>query len=193
MDYTKEYFEQYLYCDEHSPSGLRWKIDRLWGRKLSRVKIKAGEVAGSLRDNGYWFIKLNYKYHAAHRVVMALHGRDTQLDVDHKDGLGAGNIVENLRAVETKINTRNGVKRCSNTSGVTGVGWEYNTSRKCGRKPILYAVAQWATLDGKRGYKCFRVDRLGLLPAFKLACEHRAKMIEELNAQGAGYTDRHGK
>jgi hypothetical protein len=31
------------------------------------------------------------------------------------------------------------------------------------------------------------------MPAFKAAVEYRRKMIEELNAQGAGYTEDHGK
>jgi hypothetical protein len=41
--------------------------------------------------------------------------------------------------------------------------------------------------------KKFSVKKLGLLPAFKAAVECRRKMIEELNGQGAGYTENHGK
>lgn len=41
--------------------------------------------------------------------------------------------------------------------------------------------------------KKFSVLKLGLLPAFRDAVMYRRKMIEELNAQGAGYTENHGK
>lgn len=29
--------------------------------------------------------------------------------------------------------------------------------------------------------------------AFRLACDYRVRMIEELNSDGAGYTEHHGK
>lgn len=77
-----------------------------------------------------------------------------------------------------------------NQSGVTGVKLQENTDRK--GQPYYYYVAFWRNLDGTESHKCFSVSKIGDSEAFRLACEYRAKMIEELNAQGAGYTERHG-
>jgi hypothetical protein len=38
----------------------------------------------------------------------------------------------------------------------------------------------------------FSISKLGNDEAFRQACEYRAKMIAELNEQGANYTERHG-
>jgi hypothetical protein len=54
-------------------------------------------------------------------------------------------------------------------------------------------IAQWYELNGKHRSKRFSINKLGIMVAFRDAVIHRQKMIEELNAQGAGYTSRHGK
>lgn len=55
-----------------------------------------------------------------------------------------------------------------------------------------YYVAHWCDIDGEYQGKYFSIDKLGESEAFRLACEYRQQRIEELNAQGAGYTARHG-
>ena len=67
-----------------------------------------------------------------------------------------------------------------------GVTWYYNDTGG------TRSIAWWN--DGERVCsKSFPVKKYGVLPAFKLAVDYREKMIAELNAQGAGYTENHGK
>lgn len=102
--------------------------------------------------------------------------------VDNDKGYEEGN----LRWATSAEQMRNRRKYTNNTSGVCGVSW--------GRSPngTLLALASWKEGD-KRRTKPFLTSMHGLLPAFAMACRHREKMIEQLNKQGAGYSDKHGK
>lgn len=106
--------------------------------------------------------------------------------IDPKRGYEPGN----LRWVTLEYQQRNKRLSRKNTSGVTGVSFARGSNPK---NTDTYVVAQWRSLEGKQKAKSFSVRKLGLMPAFKAAVEYRRKMIEELNAQGAGYTENHGK
>lgn len=88
---------EWLYVDETSPSGLRWKKQRF------RSKRREGEQAGSLltktKNKKYWQVVIFKKVFKAHRLVYLLtHGSiDKNLVIDHIDGNGLNNKVENLR------------------------------------------------------------------------------------------------
>lgn len=88
----------------------------------------------------------------------------------------------NMRWLELSKQPRNQRKRNTNTSGVTGVVF-YKKNRSW--------VAEWLC-EGRHRSKSFNVEKYGHDEAFRLACEYRAKMIAELNEQGAGYTTAHG-
>ena len=109
--------------------------------------------------------------------------------IDNTRGYEPGN----LRWANSETQARNKGKSSVNTSGVNGVQF-YDHQGRNGTS-WLYVVATWYSLgtNGKAQNKKFSVKKHGLLPAFKMACEYRLKMIEELNAQGAGYTENHGK
>ena len=109
--------------------------------------------------------------------------------IDHTKGYVQGNI----RWATPTQQSRNKGMFVVNTSGVTGVQF-YDHQGRNGTS-WLYVVATWYSLgtNGKAQNKKFSVKKHGLLPAFKMACEYRIKMIEELNQQGAGYTENHGK
>ena len=114
--------------------------------------------------------------------------RDWSIErIDNKLGYVKGN----MKWAHVEQQARNKRKKVTNTSGVTGVQF-YHSGKE---NHTTYAVATWYSLgsSGKFESKKFSVRKNGLLPAFKLACEYRLKMIEELNAQGAGYTSNHGK
>ncbi len=76
--------------------------------------------------------------------------------------------------------------KSNNTSGLVGISYESDD------KGNTRVIASFS-LAGKAKNKKFSVNKHGLLPAFKMACEYRKKMMEELNTQGAGYTENHGK
>lgn len=104
-----------------------------------------------------------------------------------------GYIRGNVRWATDHQQARNKTFQVNNTSGVSGVLWD-NKVHRDRTKATLYANAVWCELEtGKQRKKCFSVKTYGLLPAFKLACEYRAAKIAELNSQGAGYSESHGK
>lgn len=104
--------------------------------------------------------------------------------IDHKNGNRTDCRLTNLRCVPQVINLRNSAKRAHNTSGVTGV--DYWKTGNAWRASVFNPVT------GKRISTTFSVNKYGD-EAFILACEAREIAMENLIAQGAGYSDRHGK
>lgn len=190
-----------FYYDESSPSCLRWKVNKYSGNNHLKVQVSVGDVVGTLTSSGkgtrkdsYYMTRSNGKRLLCHRIVWELFNgeiQDKNLMIDHIDGNTLNSKISNLRLVSRTDNMRNMRKFKINSSGVTGVKLQQNTDRK--GNPYYYQVAFWRGLDGREHHKCFSVSKFGREEAFRLACEYRAKMIEELNTQGAGYTDRHGK
>ena len=97
---------------------------------------------------------------------------------------------ENCRWALQEEQVRNVSIRSDNTSGITGVQY---ASKKVKGVIYEYWVATWNDLNGKSNRKRFSLLQYGDQKAKELAIQHRKLMIEELNAQGAGYTERHGK
>jgi hypothetical protein len=95
-----------------------------------------------------------------------------------------GYCKENCRWATNQQQSHNKKKSPRNTSGITGVS--LNRVNNCW-------VAHWTDLSGKLHRKSFAVKKYGYEEAFRLACEARQAAIAELNAQGAGYTEWHGK
>lgn len=187
-------WNEWFYYDENSPSCLRWKVDiysgggngKILGRKLA----EAGGIAGSLRNNtGYYSVRLHNKSYSCHRVIWELLYEveiPCSQHIDHIDGVKENNKVWNLRLVTSITNSRNRKLSSNNNSGCNGVAIKWNGSSWC-------CVARWKPLDSKEKSKAFSINKLGIMVAFRDAVIHRQKMIEELNSQGAGYTERHGK
>ena len=83
---------------------IRWKVPRY-------RKIKAGQVAGALRPDGYLFIGYKYENVLAHRIAWAhYHGRDSLMVMDHINGDRADNRIANLREVTFRGNRLNTVQ-----------------------------------------------------------------------------------
>lgn len=172
-----------VYYDESSPTCLRWKVVRMAGSK-GRALTSIGGVAGTRTGKRSVLCLEGVNYYAQIIVYTLCNGRVPEgYVVDHLDGDCLNNAIWNLEVKDYPTNHRNMKKSNRNTSGVTGVGLMTRGRYK-------YWVAYWK--DVKLMSKCFSVSTHGNEEAFRLACEYRAKMIEELNAQGAGYTERHG-
>ena len=187
-------FESLYYYDLTSPSGLRRKTDWLSGSDYHIVKAQVGDVAGSLAvsdRHSYYVVKVEHTSYRAHRVIWELFNGEIKQgwQVDHVDGNSLNNDIANLRCVENVTNARNQKFRSTNTSKVCGVGLLINRTKYGENR---YWKSQWNNLSGRRCAKCFSIATLGNDEAFRLACEHRTAMIEELNLAGAGYTDTHG-
>ena len=109
------------------------------------------------------------------------------MEVDHSDGNRSNNCITNLCLKISKKNARNRFRPKNNSSGVIGVQFMRNRNS-------FYWQACWTDLHtNKRRSKYFSILQLGYDRAFELACEYRVKKVEQLNAEGAGYTDRHGE
>lgn len=107
-----------FYYDETSPSCLRWAVNR------GRVKI--GDVAGSLNNNGYWVVNTGGKGYCVHRIIMhILEGfpLNSPDEVDHINRNRSLNKRCNLRVVSKSVNMKNIGLMKSNKSGVAGVHW----------------------------------------------------------------------
>lgn len=173
----------YVYYDPSSPTGLRWKVARpgRWG-------IKAGDVAGCIINaNTYphWQVVISQRFYLAHRAVWELcHGAPppADMEIDHIDGNGLNNDIENLRVVTRAINGRNLKRHGRNVSGVTGVSYA--------KRDNAY-LACYYDLNGKRRFKHFGCSRFGPEKALQMAISWRMEKMAELNSLGAGYTERH--
>lgn len=173
-----------VYYDETSTTGLRWKVGRVCP-KMNRRVTKIGAEAGSKKGKRS-VLTIDKQSYYSYRIVYTICKGPIPdgMEVDHLDGDCTNNAIWNLELKDSPRNNRNMKKSGRNTSGVTGVS--HMNSKGC-----EYWVAYW--VDGKLKAKCFNIAKLGEEEAFQQACEHRARMIAELNEQGAGYTDRHGK
>lgn len=187
-------FEDYFYYDETSPTCLRWKVDIYTGEFKSVKIVSAGDVAGCFQKhkNGKpkcCKVGLQSREYFVHRIIWQIfYGEITSKKViDHLNGNPWDNRISNLKVKTQRQNCQNTRIRKDNSSGVCGVFW----SNK-GYEGATFAIANWQCPVKGNKTKSFSVRKYGLLPAFKMAFLFRKMKIEELNAAGEVYTDRHG-
>ena len=118
---TKEFLESRL--DYGSETGrFYWKISK--GGK------KAGDIAGSVNDQGYVLIRVLGEIYRAHRLAwIIMTGEIPDGEIDHIDGDRSNNRWDNLRLVDRKQNKQNLGKPVNNKSGHIGVMW-YKAGQK---------------------------------------------------------------
>lgn len=186
-------WSDYFYYDETSPTCLRWKVDRYSGRDYKTIKIHAGDVAGSnVFKKGVprgSRVMLDWKTLGVHRIIWEMFNGEIPegMLIDHLDGNPHNNVLSNLSCKTCAGNSRNRKRQVNNKTGLSGVSIVSNGKGK------FYVSASWKTLEGKTKQKCFSIEKLGESLALEMAKEYRNKAIEEINSQGAGYTERHGK
>lgn len=101
----------------------------------SRVgsKVVVGAEAGTTKtENGltYVGIGLDYKMYKAHRLVwLYVNGSWPEGGLDHIDGDGANNRIENLRPCNQTQNMQNVRAHKGSASGLLGVSWESRTKK----------------------------------------------------------------
>lgn len=182
-------WDEFLYYDEISPTGLRHKTTKRYGNNNTLVRSYADSPAGSLSAAGY-YIYTSSKYGAfpVHRIIyFMVTGNDIEdgFVIDHINGDRLDNRIDNLRVIEKGKNARNTAAYKNNTSGVVGVYFDIKSGYE-------YWKACWMELDGKQKTKAFSIKKYGYDGAFNLALNYRKEQISRLNSEGAGYTDRHG-
>jgi hypothetical protein len=180
-------WSDYFHYDESSPTFLRWATDILDTRGQVTAHAQRGKVAGK-KNKDRSTVLLHGKRYKVHRIIWEIFNGPipSGMVIDHIDGDYLNNAVNNLRPITQAENNRNATRRRDNASGVAGV------SRGNNGRGTYYWTARWQDCDGKSCQERFSINKLGEQEAFRLACEYRAKTLEELNKQGAGYSDRHG-
>ena len=111
--------------DYEPESGIfRWRV------KPSR-SVKAGDVAGSVRSDGYIVIAVNSRKFLAHRLAyLHFHSVWPEHHIDHINGNPADNRIANLRDASRSVNAQNITRPPkSNTSGFLGVSLSKDTER----------------------------------------------------------------
>ena len=80
---------------------LFWKVP-------TSKKVKAGDRAGSLNNQGYWRLSFRGRILSGHRVAWLLNfGQWPTMQIDHINRDRADNRIENLRDVSGSENIRN--------------------------------------------------------------------------------------
>jgi hypothetical protein len=182
LDYNR--FNSKFYVDEASPSGLKFKVDVYAGANYCSLSNAKDSIAGVKSKDGSWSVTDQNKSVKVHRIIFLLvNGSiDSSKVIDHIDGNPSNNLISNLRQVDHRTNRRNLKLDKRSKTKVTGVSL---SSRGIFRASVINEL-------GVRKEKSFSSSKYGEEEAFRLACQWRKEQIEQLNADGAGYTDRHG-
>ena len=135
---TPEYLRE---CFTYNQNGtLTWNkrplrhflSEREW--KLVNTRC-AGKIAGSERNKngkkGYFYVKMNGRFEAVHRVVLFMHGIDIPkgMQVDHINQDMHDNRIENLRVTTPTQNCMNQRMPTHNTSGCMNVLWRQDRQK----------------------------------------------------------------
>ena len=175
--------------DTNSPTGIVWAEDRYSGKGYLIKSASKDSPAGSIGKRGYYLVDFEGKKRFVHHIVWELCNGDIPngMVIDHLDGNKLNNRIENLRVVDHTINNRNSGR--ISKSGVVGVRFVQITNRQ--GMVFDYWKASWVDLEGKPMYVNFSVLKFGYDEARNKAIEKRKDMVEYLNQNGAGYTERH--
>jgi hypothetical protein len=77
----------------------------------------------------YLFISIDDRSYRAHRLAWLYIFGSIPANIDHADGNGLNNRIDNLRACDQTLNNANARLRCDSKSGLKGVIWESRTER----------------------------------------------------------------
>ncbi len=91
-----------------------------WLINVRRVKV--GDIAGYMDDDGYIRIAINHKRHRAHRLAfLYINGEFPKKHTDHINHIRDDNRWINLRDATDSENQKNASLRKDNISGIPGV------------------------------------------------------------------------
>lgn len=116
----KQLSQEYLqYLFTYDGYNLIWRVSR-----SNRIKI--GDAFGSDTGNGYYKGSIDKAYYKVHRLVWIYHNGDIpeNMQIDHINGDGQDNRIENLRVATDQENKRNRVKQQSFSSIFKGVNYD---------------------------------------------------------------------
>lgn len=164
---------------EYSDGHLLWKPLDESHRDSKRWNGRyAGKIAGSIHSpkkskTQYVRVVIRPSWYLAHNVIWEMFFGDIPegMEVDHINGDGTDNRVENLRLVSQSENHKNRPKYSNNSSGESGVSWDGKSRCWIGR----------VSIEGSRKV-VYRGD----------SKEDAAKIVREKRASN-GYHANHGR
>jgi hypothetical protein len=107
---------------EYRDGALYWKSD------VAR-NVKAGDRVAKNSNAGHLRVCYDGKYHTLARIIFAMnHGYYPEV-VDHINGDGRDNRLENLRAADMRTNAQNRKRNTLNLSGTKNVGFKTAKNR----------------------------------------------------------------
>ena len=119
---TQEYVKSLF---DYNGGNLYWKIS-------SGKRIKPGDIAGTLRQNGYVRVSIDKKDYPIHRIIWLYHyGYIPECQIDHIDRVRNNNKIENLRLALNNCldNGQNHNVYKTNTSNYNGVHWHKHKNK----------------------------------------------------------------
>lgn len=143
----------------------------LFWREGQQGHARAGDLVGTLREDGYIGIVIRGKYCFAHRIIWEMFNGPIPvgLVVDHIDADRANCSIENLRICTFQENHFNRGKMSNNKSGFKGVSWHKQKSKW---------VAQ-IKIDGKNKFLGFFSDPEVAYEAYcKVAIERYGEYVK---------------
>jgi hypothetical protein len=121
-DLTQAHLKELLHYDPDT-GVFTWK-------DIKKNRHLAGKMAGNVSVLGYVIIKINQKYHKAHRLAWLYEfGQFPEKWIDHINRDRSDNRIANLRNADHSLNMRNKKIGKNNKSSKTGVSFSAATQK----------------------------------------------------------------
>jgi hypothetical protein len=98
-------------------------------KKPQSKRSKKDLIAGTIRNDGYIRVSINYKLYYAHRLIYMMFYGEMPIQIDHIDGNPSNNCIENLRLANTTQNSFNKTMFITNKSGHKNVHWHKQANK----------------------------------------------------------------
>lgn len=115
----------------------------MWKKQDDRPKSwnsrYGGKAAGTYTNTGYSQIRISGNFYLAHRLIWLWnYGCWPEEQIDHIDGCGYNNCLNNLRLSTQSQNRMNSRISRSNSSGITGVWFNSSLGKYCAQIKVKY-------------------------------------------------------
>lgn len=140
--HVRQWYQQRASEDRISAERLKslYRYDKSAGVFVfvtARGPKKAGDIAGTVRSDGYWVNQIDGRFYQMHRLVwFYVNGVWPIGEIDHIDGNPGNNRIENLRDVSPLVNKQNLHRAAVNKKYSNLLGAQWCDQRKCWRSSI---------------------------------------------------------